>query len=187
MSAFPCAEFESEQVAVKEMACPHCIASSKIQHASIVAGENDERVFAQALLLEAPGHFPYHPVQLLNEVAIELRITRPLKSLPGREGVVNMGRGQVEKERLLPVGSDPVYRFVRQDGSYRVVIVVLVSFHRSFEHIGSALRGLRRDFCDRCCVFMPPPAEINQRISRIAAYNAIILYVDIGRSTVNYR
>jgi hypothetical protein len=34
---------------------------------------------------------------------------------------------------------------------------------------------------------MSPPAEIDQRISRVSAYNAIILYIDIGRSAVDYR
>jgi hypothetical protein len=34
---------------------------------------------------------------------------------------------------------------------------------------------------------MSSPAEIDQRIGRVSAYNAIILYIDIGWSAVDYR
>ena len=62
-----------------------------------------------------------------------------------------------------------------------------MSFHRPFKSIGSTLRGLRRDFCDRCCLFMHPSAEIDQRVGRVCAYDAIILYIDVRRSAVHHR
>ena len=142
VAAFPCPEFEAEQVAVDLVARSRGITPSQVEHAAVVTGEDDQRVSAQAGLLEAFGHLPDHPVQLLNEVAVELRLARSPGTFPGREGVMHMGRGQVEKERLLLVGSDPVDRLLRQDGSYRVVIVLLVRLHRPFEHVRRALGGL---------------------------------------------
>ena len=52
VSAFPHTELETKQVAVHFVPGLHGIASSTIEHGAVVAGEDDQRIVAQAVVFE---------------------------------------------------------------------------------------------------------------------------------------
>ena len=58
--------------------------ASQIEHAAVVTGENDQRVVRNAGRLEALHHLADDPVELMDEVAVELRLAAsPETASPG--------------------------------------------------------------------------------------------------------
>ena len=79
-----------------------CVLSALVQHAAVVAGEDDEGVVAQLEFIERAHDLADHPVELLDEITVAAGLAAALELAPGREGMMDVRRGEVEEERLAP-------------------------------------------------------------------------------------
>lgn len=128
MTAFPGVEFETEEIIVLLVAAFPCFLTTEVDHASVVARENDQGVVRQSLLLQGASHFSHDPVQLVHKIAIATRFTGPLKPGMRREGVVDVGRRKIQEERFVLVCLNPIYRFASEGGADLIIVVELMGF-----------------------------------------------------------
>ena len=80
--------------------------------------------------------------------------------------------------KVSPILATPALAEGARQGGARIL--------RATELIGTTLRGLRGNLCDRRDA-LRVPAEMNQRVGWIRAYDSIVFHVDIRRSTVHDR
>ena len=164
MTAFPYAELESKQITVLPMPGFERGLSAEVEHATVVAGEDDQRVVSQSVVFETRKNLTDDPVELVDEVTVKATLTRALKTLRRSKGVMDIGRRQIQKERFVFALLDPLDGILCERRSDLLIIEQLVSFLRSAECVRTAIRRLGRNRSDRRGVFRPP-AEINQRIT----------------------
>ena len=157
-----------------------------VEHAAVITGKDHQRVVTQSVVFEARENLTDDPVEFMDEVTIESTLAGALKTFGRREGVMNVGCRQIQKEGFVLAFFDPLDGFLCERRADLVIVEQLVSFLRSTELIGTSLRGLWRNRRDRRGA-LRIPAKINQRIGGIATYDAIVFHIDIRRSAVHNR
>lgn len=80
MAAFPSVEFKAEQVAILIVALSPGFLSAEIDHAAVVAGEEDQGVFGQIFRFEGVEDFADDPVEFVDEVAVASGLAGALES-----------------------------------------------------------------------------------------------------------
>ena len=139
MAAFPHAELETKQITVLSMPGLERRLSAEVKHASVVTGKDHQRVVGQTVLFETRKNLTNDPVEFMDEVAIKPALAGALKTFRRSEGVMNVGRRQIQKEWLVFPLTNPLDGFLRERCSDLVVVEQFVSFFRSAERIGTAL------------------------------------------------
>ena len=127
MSAFPSAELETLQFSIQPVPCFPGLLPSVVKHAAVVAGKQDHRVVGNSMIIKHLEHFTYHPIQLMDEVAIQPALAATMEALVGCKRMVDMRRRQIQKERLVPVFSlavvYPLHSLLGKGDTNRIVAI----------------------------------------------------------------
>ena len=132
MPSFPGSELEAEQFAVQAVSCFPCFLPGNVEHASVVARKDDERIVRDLELIQGLEHFSHDPVEFMDEVPVRAALTCTLELGMGGEGVMNVGGRQVQEERFLLffllMSGDPIDRFLGESRTDVLVPVAQVGF-----------------------------------------------------------
>ena len=126
--AFPDAEFEPEQIAVLPMSVFEGILPAVLNMPPLSLVKITSVLSVKAILLQALHDLADHPVQFMDEVAIESALAGAFETRRRGERVVNIRGRQVEEEGLLLCFRDPFYRSSRSAGSGSFIVVDFVGF-----------------------------------------------------------
>ena len=83
--------------------CPafHACCPVTLEHTSVVARKDDERIVRDLELIQGLEHFSHDPVEFMDEVPVRAALTCTLELGMGGEGVMNVGGRQVQEEGFL--------------------------------------------------------------------------------------
>jgi hypothetical protein len=123
MSALPRAKLVAEPVAIRAVSRPPRRLPAFVQHAAVIARQNQQRVLRQLEFVERSQQLADHPVELVDEIAIASAFTGPVEARMRRERVMNVRRGKQQEERRVPMLADPAHRF---GGEIRAEFLVLI-------------------------------------------------------------
>jgi hypothetical protein len=94
MAAFPRSKLEAQQFSVQSMPGLPCLLTGVIEHAPVVAGENDQCVLGTPRFIKRSQHLADDPIKFVDEVAIQPALAGHLESRMRRKGVVIVGVNQ---------------------------------------------------------------------------------------------
>ena len=178
MPALPRLEFESQQIAVEAMTAAHGFLSAHVDHAAVVAREKDQRVFGEPEFVERAQELADHPVEFVDEVAVDAALARAAEARMRRERMMDVSRGEIEEEGLARAGFDPCDGFLREARADLFVVVKcvrgLAAADLAEAHFLAKLPRLGRLIVD-------------ERIVRHESDHAAVLHPDEGRVTVHDR
>src|SRR5689334_9515796 len=85
-----------------------------IQHAAVVARDDYERILAELQFVERAHDLADHPIELVQKITVRAALAGPFESRMRRERMMNVGRREVDEERLLAMPLHPSDRFLSQ-------------------------------------------------------------------------
>ena len=161
-------------------------ATAEVKHTAVIAGEEDEGVVGDSLRLERLHHFADHPVELVDEVAVDAALAGALESRRRGEWVMDGGGGEEAEEGLVAALFDPAGGLFGQLGADLVVVEKLVGLDSSAERVGATLCFLGFDRGDGRDV-LGTTSGVHERIIGVTADDLVVLDVDVGRRAVHHR
>ena len=103
MSTFPGPELVAKEFTVCSVTRLPGFLTGGVEHASIVASENDKRIVCQLSFIEGSEDLTDNPVEFVDEVAVEPAIARTDELRCGSEWVMDIGCREIEEEGRFPV------------------------------------------------------------------------------------
>ena len=111
---------------------------------AVVAGEDQQRVFRQPLLVEGGHDFPDHPVDFADEIAVQARPAAADESLVGDDRRVRRGQRQVEEEGVGAGRGDVVAGAADELRDHLFQLPARLHGTGQAEHLLGLLRGRSR-------------------------------------------
>ncbi len=148
-----------------------------VQHAAVVAGEDDEGLVSDVELVEGVEDFADHPIELVNEVAVESAVAGADELFGWSEWVMDVGGGEVEEEGLVAVLLlDPLDGLVLEGRADEVVDVKFVSFFCAADAAVATFLGV--DFCDGLFAGF-------EGVLGVVSDDVVVFHINEGRTAVH--
>ena len=117
----------------------------------------------------------------MDKIAVEAALAGAFETGCRGEWVMNVGSGEIQKERFVFLFSDPFHRAFRQKRARFLVVVDFVSLQSTAESVG-ALDGR---FCRKRGRGGHGFAAVHQRIAWVVSEDAVIVDIDVGAAAVD--